>query len=153
MLLIMAFCTLIMGYSGIRHYYIRGLIQGTSTLSTFDISVLVLFGFLTGIGGNGGLAGAMNSTAKSWPDRAVSAFASVLSISCLLDPPAASYGEWHSYFRVRSVSLSILHHGSYILPWQHIRLLIGARRRHLNTDATRFLPRQAYTTAAVRNKP
>ncbi|OSX60721.1 hypothetical protein POSPLADRAFT_1148283 [Postia placenta MAD-698-R-SB12] len=70
MLLIMAFCTLIIGYSGIRHYYDRGLIQGTSTLSTFDISVLVLFGFLTGIGGNGGLAGAMNSTAKSWPDRA-----------------------------------------------------------------------------------
>lgn len=70
MLLIMAFCTLIIGYSGIRHYYDRGLIQGTSTLSTLDISVLVLFGFLTGIGGNGGLAGAMNSTAKSWPDRA-----------------------------------------------------------------------------------
>ncbi|GBE79045.1 predicted protein [Sparassis crispa] len=32
--------------------------------------LLVLFGFLSGLGGNGGLASAMNSTAKSFPDRA-----------------------------------------------------------------------------------
>jgi len=69
-LLIMAFFALLIGYSGIRHYFDRGLPDGTSTLSLFDICALVFFGFLSGIGGNGGLASAMNSTAKSWPDRA-----------------------------------------------------------------------------------
>lgn len=33
---------------------------------------LVVCSFLTGIGGNGGLASAMNATAKSFPDGAVS---------------------------------------------------------------------------------
>ncbi len=35
---------------------------------------LVVCSFLTGIGGNGGLASAMNATAKSFPDGAVSLF-------------------------------------------------------------------------------
>ncbi|KAH9928843.1 major facilitator superfamily domain-containing protein [Fomitopsis serialis] len=68
-LFIMGFFALLVGYLGIRHYYDRGLPDGSSTLSTLSICLLAAFSFLTGIGGNGGLAGAMNSTAKSWPDR------------------------------------------------------------------------------------
>lgn len=67
----MGFFALLIGYLGIRHYYDRGLVDGSSTLSTFSIVLLAIFSFCTGIGGNGGLASAMNSTAKSWPDKMV----------------------------------------------------------------------------------
>ncbi|TFY63639.1 hypothetical protein EVJ58_g3140 [Rhodofomes roseus] len=65
----MGFFSLLVGYLGIRHYYDQGLSDGSSTLGTLSICLLAAFSFLTGIGGNGGLASAMNSTAKSWPDK------------------------------------------------------------------------------------
>lgn len=70
-LFITGFFALLIGYVGIRHYYDRGLVDGSSTLSTFSIVLLAIFSFCTGIGGNAGLASAMNSTAKSWPDKMV----------------------------------------------------------------------------------
>ncbi|KAI0959036.1 hypothetical protein AcW1_003984 [Taiwanofungus camphoratus] len=69
-LFLMAFVALVIGYSGVRHFYDTGLADGSADLSYFGFCTLVFFGFLTGIGGNGGLASAMNATAKSWPDRA-----------------------------------------------------------------------------------
>ncbi|CCM06575.1 uncharacterized protein FIBRA_08853 [Fibroporia radiculosa] len=66
----MAFFALIIGYSGLRYYYDSGLPDGVSSLNFFGICMLAFLSFLTGIGGNGGLVSGMNSTAKSWPDRA-----------------------------------------------------------------------------------
>ena len=71
-LLVIAFVALLTGYNGIRWFYDMGLPPGATDLSTIGFCTLVLFGFLTGIGGNGGLASAMNSTAKSFPDGFVS---------------------------------------------------------------------------------
>lgn len=67
-LLIIGFVTLILGYTGIRHYYDAGL-SGASALGLVSFCTLVFLSFCSGVGGNGGLASAMNSTAKSWPDR------------------------------------------------------------------------------------
>ncbi|KZT13250.1 MFS general substrate transporter [Laetiporus sulphureus 93-53] len=69
-LLVMAFFALAIGYTGIRYFFDKGLPENSSSLSLFGICMLVFFGFLTGLGGNGGLVTAMNATAKSWPDRA-----------------------------------------------------------------------------------
>ncbi|KAI0078268.1 MFS general substrate transporter [Panus rudis PR-1116 ss-1] len=63
-LLVIGFVSLLTGYLGIRHFYDTGKDAGLATLC-----VLIFCSFLTGIGGNGGLASAMNVTAKSWPDR------------------------------------------------------------------------------------
>ena len=71
-LLALAFVALLVGYNGIRYFYDAGLPADESDMSTIAFSILVLCGFLTGIGGNGGLVSAMNATAKSFPDRAVS---------------------------------------------------------------------------------
>lgn len=70
-LFVMGFFALLIGYLGIWHYYDQGLANGASSLTTFSIILLAVFSFCTGIGGNGGLASAMNSTAKSWPDKMV----------------------------------------------------------------------------------
>ncbi|KAK7689991.1 hypothetical protein QCA50_006633 [Cerrena zonata] len=69
-LLVIGFVFLLSGYLGIRHLYDVGLPEGVADLSTVAFGALVLCGFMTGIGGNGGLASSMNVTAKSWPDRA-----------------------------------------------------------------------------------
>ncbi|EJF60064.1 MFS general substrate transporter [Dichomitus squalens LYAD-421 SS1] len=66
-MMVIAFFALLAGYLGIRHFYDSGRPDG-DTISLVSFWTLVFFGFLTGIGGNGGLVGAMNATAKSWPD-------------------------------------------------------------------------------------
>ncbi|KAL1939679.1 hypothetical protein VTO73DRAFT_9712 [Trametes versicolor] len=67
--MIIAFFALLIGYLGIRQFYTDGLPEGVSEISTLSLCLLVFCGFLTGVGGNGGLVGAMNATAKSFPDK------------------------------------------------------------------------------------
>lgn len=72
LLLVGAFLFLLAGYSGIRHMYDAGLPEGATTLSLFGFWTLVACSYLTGAGGNGGLTSSVNSTAKTFPDSAVS---------------------------------------------------------------------------------
>ncbi|KAI0337334.1 MFS general substrate transporter [Trametopsis cervina] len=67
-LLLLAFFSLLIGYNGMRHFFDAGLPEGATDISLLSFCALVVCGFLTGIGGNGGLASAMNSTAKSFPE-------------------------------------------------------------------------------------
>lgn len=71
-LLALAFVALLIGYNGIRHFYDAGLPTGATDISNLTLCALIVCGFLTGIGGNGGLTSAVNSTAKSFPDSLVS---------------------------------------------------------------------------------
>ncbi|KAJ7916308.1 major facilitator superfamily domain-containing protein [Mycena leptocephala] len=64
-----AFLFLFFGYTGIRHFYDAGVAEG-STLSSFSLGLLIVCSFMTGAGGNAGFTGAINSTAKSFPDKA-----------------------------------------------------------------------------------
>ncbi|KAF7331089.1 NmrA domain-containing protein [Mycena venus] len=64
-----AFVFLFFGYTGIRHFYDVGL-EGDTTLSTFSLGLLIACSFMTGAGGNAAFTGAVNSTAKSFPDKA-----------------------------------------------------------------------------------
>ncbi|KAJ7235305.1 major facilitator superfamily domain-containing protein [Mycena haematopus] len=64
-----AFVFLFFGYTGIRHFYDVGVEVG-STLSSFSLGLLIACSFMTGAGGNASFSGAVNSTAKSFPDKA-----------------------------------------------------------------------------------
>ncbi|PIL36479.1 hypothetical protein GSI_00168 [Ganoderma sinense ZZ0214-1] len=66
-MMVIAFFALLTGYLGIRSFYDSGLPEGV-TIKLIPFCLLIFFGFLTGVGGNGGLVGSMNATAKSWPD-------------------------------------------------------------------------------------
>lgn len=66
-----AFLLLLSGYSGIRHFFDGGIPDSATTLATFKYCLLVLCSYMTGAGGNGGLTSSVNSTAKTFPDRAV----------------------------------------------------------------------------------
>ena len=70
-LLASSFVFLLGGYSGIRYFYVSGLAPDALTVPILSFSALVLCSFLTGAGGNGGFMSAVNSTAKTFPDRAV----------------------------------------------------------------------------------
>ncbi|KAF9546306.1 MFS general substrate transporter [Agrocybe pediades] len=69
-LLASGFVLLLGGYSGMRYLYNTGLPPGVESISFLGLCVLVLFSFMTGTGGNGGLTSAVNSTAKTFPDKA-----------------------------------------------------------------------------------
>ncbi|KAJ6544289.1 MFS general substrate transporter [Mycena capillaripes] len=64
-----AFLFLFLGYTGIRHFYDAGVPEG-STLSNFSLGLLIACSFMTGAGANAGFTGAINSTAKTFPDKA-----------------------------------------------------------------------------------
>lgn len=59
------------GYSGIRYFYDSGLPAQAETVPNMAFTLLILCSFLTGCGSGSGLASTVNSTAKSFPDRAV----------------------------------------------------------------------------------
>ncbi|KAF8173853.1 major facilitator superfamily domain-containing protein [Mycena galopus ATCC 62051] len=64
-----AFVFLFFGYTGIRHFYDVG-VEGGSTLTNFSLGLLIACSFMTGIGGNASFTSAINSTAKSFLDKA-----------------------------------------------------------------------------------
>ncbi|KAJ7039436.1 major facilitator superfamily domain-containing protein [Mycena alexandri] len=64
-----SFAFLFLGYTGIRHFYDAGVPEG-STVSSLSMALLIACSFMTGAGGNAGFTGAVNSTAKSFPDKA-----------------------------------------------------------------------------------
>ncbi|EIW81731.1 MFS general substrate transporter [Coniophora puteana RWD-64-598 SS2] len=66
--LIGAFASLLVGYLGIKHTYDNG--EPETEIEWHVIILLVVCGFLTGMGGNAGLAAGMNTTAKSFPEKA-----------------------------------------------------------------------------------
>lgn len=72
------FVVLFSGYAGIRAIYDAGLPANVQKLSTGSLALLVLCSLMTGIGGNGGLAAAINTTAKTFPDKIVSYLSRVL---------------------------------------------------------------------------
>ncbi|KAF8839371.1 MFS general substrate transporter [Paxillus ammoniavirescens] len=65
--LVAAFTFLLIGYSGVKKMYDDG-IGDAVTVSALHFAVLVLCGFMTGLGGTAGVAAALNATAKSFPD-------------------------------------------------------------------------------------
>ncbi|KAJ6532432.1 major facilitator superfamily domain-containing protein [Mycena capillaripes] len=64
-----AFAFLLFGYTGIKHFYDVG-VEGGSTPSSFNLGLLIACSFMTGVGGKAAFTGAINSTAKSFPDKA-----------------------------------------------------------------------------------
>ncbi|KZP22070.1 hypothetical protein FIBSPDRAFT_1043780 [Athelia psychrophila] len=66
-LMVGSFMLLLCGYLGIRTIFDMG---SLGTYLTVMFSLLVLFTFMTGAGGNAGLVSSVNATANSFPDRA-----------------------------------------------------------------------------------
>ena len=66
-----AFTSLLTGYMGMRYLYEQGLPDGVLHLSTLGVFLLATFCLLTGAGGSAGSAAAVNSTAKTFPDKVV----------------------------------------------------------------------------------
>lgn len=82
-LLIAAFILLLSGYSGIRSIFDAGLGE-EKYLSTLRLIILVLCSFLSGVGGHAGMASAMNTTAKNFPDHMVSPITSYVRRQSLI---------------------------------------------------------------------
>ncbi|KAL0958795.1 hypothetical protein HGRIS_014115 [Hohenbuehelia grisea] len=69
-LLAAAFILLLGGYSGIRYFYDSAVPLPSSDAPKVSYALLILFNFMTGVGGTSGMMSGMNATAKSFPDSA-----------------------------------------------------------------------------------
>ena len=70
-LLACSFVFLLGGYSGIRYLYDSGLAPDALSVPAVIFYALLLCSFLTGVGGSGGISGALNTVSKTFPDQAV----------------------------------------------------------------------------------
>jgi hypothetical protein len=70
-LFLSGFFLLLLGYSGIRFFFDTGLPDTASSLKLSSFLILIVCGYMTGAGGNGGMVGALNVIAKTFPDRMV----------------------------------------------------------------------------------
>ena len=122
-LLVAAFILLLSGYSGIRGIFDAGLGEGKD-LGTFRLIILVLCSFFSGVGGHAGMASAMNTTAKNFPDHLVSPTTPHILPQCVSHPssepsPSVSsclvLGSQHSSFRLsRTLSFRAIHRTFYL---------------------------------------
>ena len=70
-LLASGFVCLLSGYSGIKYLYDSGLAPDALSASAITFYALLFCSFLTGVGSAAGFTSSVNSTAKTFPDRAV----------------------------------------------------------------------------------
>lgn len=149
-LLVIAFVCLIVGYSGVRYFHDRGLPEGATEISTLSFCLLVACGFLTGSGGNGGLAGALNATAKSFPDRLVSVQCCVHgSLAHKHSLCSACQCDWSRDLRVWSLCVRILNYRPCYLPGGHLRVLTCVGHRHFPPDGRRIFLRQTSSVTTL----
>ena len=71
-LLVCSFIFLISGYLGMKHFYDSGLPPEVKSLPNLVLAALTLCLFLVGSGGSSAQAAAVNTTAKTFPDKVVS---------------------------------------------------------------------------------
>ncbi len=103
-----AFFLLLIGYGGMKHMYDTG--DGASTV-TFVL--LLMFGYMTGSGGNAGLSGAVNATAKSFPEALVSVLSRRLELRDSIHHSGHPPRPWCSLVLVYRLSSSRLYLGFY----------------------------------------
>ena len=70
-LLACSFVFLLSGYSGIKYLYDSGLKPDALSAPAITFYALHFCSFMTGVGSAGGFTSSVNSTAKTFPDRAV----------------------------------------------------------------------------------
>ena len=70
-LLACSFLFLLGGYSGIKYLYDSGLAPDALSAPAIIFYTLLFCSFLTGVGGAGGITSSINTTTKTFPDRAV----------------------------------------------------------------------------------
>ncbi|KAG6918742.1 hypothetical protein DXG01_011933 [Tephrocybe rancida] len=69
-LLALAFVMHLGGYSGMKSIFDSGVPGTSSSISTLTFCTLVLCSYMTGVGGNAALTSAINTVAKTFPDKA-----------------------------------------------------------------------------------
>ena len=118
-LLIAAFILLLSGYSGIRGLFDAGL-GSAAELSKLRLVTLVMCSFLTGVGAHAGMASAMNTTAKTFPDHFVSPAGLLISYLSMTNTHPASHRRRSRHGRVWALCILLFFHLAYTLSRQYV---------------------------------
>jgi len=143
-LLCCAFIFLLSGYMGMRHLFDVGLEEGQQTLSWLGFASLIMFSYLTGAGGNGGLTSSVNSTAKTFPDEMVSPFPHDSQSHVRSKNIAEGNDDRPGHLWLWTLCLPILNDCTHILRRQYLLVLAHTRYRHSLPYGSRLLLSEAY---------
>ena len=116
-LLACGFVFLLTGYSGIKYLYDAGLAPDALSAPSTTFYALLFCSFLTGVGGAGGFTSSVNSTAKTFPDRAVCTLWCSCKVYFTHYPMTASIRDRSGNIWLWTIGLSLLDYLPYILRW------------------------------------
>ena len=116
-LLACSFVFLLVGYSGIRYLYDSGLAPDVLSAPAIIFYALLFCNFLTGLGSSGGITGSVNTTTKTFPDRAVCIHWLFCKVYFIHYSMTASIHGRSGNIWLWTISLSLLDYLPYILCW------------------------------------
>ena len=137
--LTLSFFLLLIGYLGIKAVYDASE-DNTEPAGSGTLFTLILFELLSGMGSDAGYFGALNTVAKSFPNKIVSSnsgFTTQTTLTPLSDP--ANDRDGNHRFWLWIVSLHFFYNRSYDLPWQYFRLLAHSSTWDSQPDAARLV--------------
>ena len=112
-----SFVFLLGGYSGIRYLYDSGLAPDALSAPAIIFYALLLCSFLAGVGGSGGSASSVNSTAKTFPDRAVGIHWCCCKVYFTHYSMTASIYNRSGNIWLWTICISLLDYLPYIFRW------------------------------------
>ena len=138
--LTLSFILLLIGYLGIKAVYDASE-DNTEPAGGGTLSTLILFELLSGIGSDTGYSAALNTVAKSFPNKIVSpsskSATQLRSPLLLLD--AASDRDWNYCFWLWIVCFHFFYSRPHHLPGEHVRLLTCSGIRDSRPDGARLV--------------
>lgn len=149
--LALSFVLLLAGYLGIKGVYDASE-DNTEPVKGGTLFILILFGFITGVGSDAGYSATLNTVAKSFPNQIVSSISGHTTstvLTLLLDIENDCDGD--RYIRFWIIGLPFFCDRTHDIPGEHFRLLAHSSDRDGHPDDTWLVPHSSLPVSRTRN--
>ena len=138
--LALSFLLLLTGYLGVKGVYDASG-DHAERAKGGTLSILILFGLLTGIGSNAGYSATLNTVAKSFPNKIVSSSSGPLLLTVLTQPlDIEDDRDGNGYLRLWTIGFRFFYDRAHDLPGKYFRFLANSSGRDGHPDDTWLVP-------------
>jgi len=132
----LSFVLLLTGYLGIKGVYDASE-DNTEPVQGRTLFTLILFGLLSGIGSNAGYSSALNTVAKSFPNKIVSSNSGSITLTMLTTPPDIENNcDRNRYGWLWIIGFPFLYDRTHHFPRKHFRFLAHPSGRDGHPDGS-----------------
>jgi MFS family permease len=149
--LALSFVLLLIGYLGIRGVYDASE-DNTEPVKGGTLFILILFGLLSGIGGDAGYSAALNTIAKSFPSRIVSSNSGSTTLT-MLTPLLGIENDCNRnrHLRLWVIGFPFFYDRAHYLPGKHFRFPAHPSGRDGHPDDTWLVPHSPLSISRTHN--